>query len=88
MISIDYCTLWFDGWWSHCCQAHDADYAAQIGQLLADERLQACVASALPSWAADNPLLAGAVGLVSLAVSGVMFAGVRAFGRRFYRKAA
>ena len=35
---MDYCTLWLEGWWSNCCAAHDADYAAQIGQALADER--------------------------------------------------
>ncbi|MDG9930347.1 MULTISPECIES: hypothetical protein [unclassified Pseudomonas] len=39
-----YCTLFPEGWWAHCCQIHDIDYSQQIGQALADERLQVCVA--------------------------------------------
>lgn len=85
---MDHCTLWLEGWWSHCCEAHDAAYSAQAGRALADGQLLACVAASLPSWAVDHPLLTGAAGLASLAVSGIMFVGVRAFGRRFYRKAA
>ena len=85
---MDYCTLWFEGWWSHCCEAHDADYAAQIGQALADERLMSCVASALPDLAVQHPILAGAFGVASATVGGLMFIGVRIFGRRFYRKAS
>ena len=73
------CTGFFDGWWAQCCAAHDEDYTAQIGKLLADERLWECV-----TWAAgDNPLLVTVSGLVA----SVMFAGVGLFGRRFYRKA-
>lgn len=72
---MDYCTLFPEGWWAHCCQAHDADYLAQIGKLLADERLLQCVASA------------GDGGVVSWLIGAVMFAGVGLFGRRFYRKA-
>lgn len=85
---MDYCTLFPDAWWGDtCCKAHDADYAAQVGQLLADERLQACVASALPAWAAGSPVLAAAAGAVSVVVSWVMYRGVRAFGRRYYANA-
>lgn len=70
----DYCTLFPGGWWSHCCQAHDADYAAQIGKALADERLWQCVAGS-----GFEP--------VSWLVGSLMFAGVTVFGRRFYRRA-
>lgn len=70
---MDYCTLFPEGWWSHCCAAHDADYAAQIGKALADERLLMCVTSS--------------GGALSWAVGAIMFAGVTIFGRRFYRRA-
>ena len=76
---MDYCTLWFEGWWSHCCQAHDEAYVAQVGQLLADNALLQCVAESAP-----YPWLA----VASAAVAGVMYAGVRLFGRRFYKRAA
>lgn len=72
---MDYCTLFPEGWWAHCCAAHDADYLAQIGKLLADERLLQCVAAA----GDGNP--------ASWLIGVVMFAGVGLFGRRFYRKA-
>ena len=75
---MDYCTAFFEGWWSHCCQAHDSDYLARIGKALADERLLQCVASA-----GDG----GLIGVVSVGVAGVMWLGVRIFGRRWYRKA-
>lgn len=84
---MDYCTGWFEGWWSHCCAAHDADYAAQVGQALADGGLALCVASSLPQLAADNPLLAGAAALLSAGIGGIMWVGVRLFGRRYYRRA-
>lgn len=75
---MDYCTLFPEGWWSHCCAAHDADYAAQIGQAVADVTLLQCVATS-----ADG----GLIGIASALVGGVMFLGVRLFGRRYYRKA-
>ena len=75
----DYCTLWPEGWWAACCKAHDDDYMAQVGQAVADTDLLACVATSAPT-----PVLAAASAVVAL----VMYVGVRAFGARFYRKAA
>ncbi len=77
---MDYCTGFFEGWWADCCQAHDANYLAQIGKLLADEKLYQCVADSLNG---GSPVAIGA----STVVAAIMFAGVRVFGRRFYRKA-
>lgn len=85
---MDYCTLWLEGWWAHCCQAHDTGYVQQIGQAAADNQLFLCVIQSLPAVAVDNPLLAGAAGVASAAVGGAMWLGVRLFGRRFYKKAA
>lgn len=84
---MDWCTFWPEGWWGHCCEAHDGDYLAQIGQLLADERLQACVAGSLPAVAAEHPILASIAAAASVAVSWIMYRGVRTFGARFYRRA-
>lgn len=75
---MDYCTLFPEGWWAHCCQIHDNDYTAQIGQALADERLWQCVANS-----ADGTLVSAA----SIVLASVMWCGVRVFGRRYYRKA-
>jgi hypothetical protein len=41
----DYCTLWPDGVWSHCCQAHDRAYAIGVNKLDADVALAQCVAA-------------------------------------------
>lgn len=76
-----------EGWWAYCCKAHDNDYALQIGQALADEKLLYCVMQSLPATVVDNPFLAGAAGVASVAVGGVMWLGVRLFGRRYYRRA-
>lgn len=73
---MDYCSLWFEGWWSECCVAHDAAYAAQVARDLADGELFRCVAASEPSLAVASALVAG-----------VMWIGVRVFGARFYRKA-
>lgn len=75
---MDYCTLFPEGWWAHCCAAHDDAYAAQIGQAIADNELFHCVAMSAPT-----PVLAAA----SFAVAGTMWFGVRLFGRRYYRRA-
>lgn len=74
---MNHCTLFPEGWWAHCCEAHDAAYAAQIGQMTADTTLLQCVA------ASGDGLLAP----VSVAVGVVMFLGVTVFGWRYYRKA-
>jgi hypothetical protein len=68
----DYCTLWPEGWWAHCCQAHDLAYAAQSGKAAADSALWQCVATS------GEP--------ASWVIGAVMFVGVTVFGRRFYRR--
>lgn len=75
---MDYCTFFPEGWWSHCCEAHDDDYLAQIGQAVADTALLQCVAGS-----GDGVLLTSA----SAVVGAVMYIGVRTFGRRWYRRA-
>lgn len=42
-MAADHCTFWFEGAWGHCCEAHDAAYAAGVDRLLADLALEACV---------------------------------------------
>lgn len=81
---MDYCTGFPEGWWQHCCQAHDAAYDLQIGKAQADRELLACVEEARPGWADQYPLMAAGL---SDAIAIVMFAGVAVFGRRFYRRA-
>ena len=76
---MDYCTLFPEGWWAHCCAAHDAAYAAQAARSVADMDLLRCVASS----AISSPALAA----VSAVVGVVMYIGVRTFGRIFYIKA-
>lgn len=71
----DACTLWPEGWWSVCCQAHDAAYASGADRLLADLDLLRCVVESGDGW-----LL-----IASTFIGGVMFAGVRIFGRAFWR---
>lgn len=73
---MDYCTFWFEGWWSHCCQAHDAAYSAQIAKEVADAALFQCVAGSSPSLA-----------LASTVIGGAMWLAVRLFGARFYKNA-
>lgn len=75
---VDHCTLFFEGWWSHCCKGHDADYAAQAARYAADLELLQCVATS-----GDGAL----IGAVSTVIGVAMFVGVRIFGGRFYRKA-
>lgn len=53
---MDYCTLWFEGSWSHCCKTHDEDYLLALSlveKLSADLGLASCVAGT------GNPLMAG-----------------------------
>lgn len=75
---MDYCTLWLEGWWAHCCAIHDESYTAQMVRELADAGLFQCVADSAPT-----PVLA----VAATAIAAVMWAGVRVFGGRFYRKA-
>lgn len=75
---MDWCTMFPEGWWSHCCMAHDAAYAAQAGQAVADSALFQCVATS-----GDGLLVGGA----SLVVGATMWLGVRLFGRRWYKRA-
>lgn len=74
---MDYCTLFPEGWWAHCCAAHDAAYAAQVARDVADKALLQCVAAS----ATSSPALA----VVSAVVGVVMFVGVRLAGRFFYK---
>lgn len=76
---MDYCTLWPEGWWAHCCAAHDAAYAAQVARDVADKALLQCVVAS----ATSSPALA----VVSAVVGTVMYVGVRLAGRFFYNKA-
>lgn len=75
---MDYCTMFPEGWWAVCCQAHDLAYGLQIGKDLADGQLASCIA-------ASSPTLIG--GVASAAVAGVVWLGVKLFGRRFYKAA-
>lgn len=76
---MDYCTSWFEGWWADCCAAHDLAYSAQIGKAAADLALATCVAGS-----GHGPL----IGAASVVIGGVMWLGVRVFGRKFYKNAA
>lgn len=84
---MDYCTLFPEGWWSHCCEAHDLAYSAQIGQALADGALALCVASSLPELATEHPALAVVAAAGAGVIGAVMWLGVRLFGRSYYRGA-
>ncbi|MDD3443204.1 MAG: hypothetical protein PHW89_08070 [Sulfurimonas denitrificans] len=67
----DYCTLWFEGTWTHCCAMHDRRYAnKRLTRKQADELLFRCVKRQ------SNIIMAY-----------VMYAGVRAFGWYYYDKA-
>lgn len=84
---MDYCTGWFEGWWAHCCQAHDLAYAEQLPRLVADQALQQCVAGTLPAFA-QNPIVVTVVTGCSVVIGAGMFVAVRLFGGHFYRRAA
>ena len=76
---MDYCTWFPEGWWAACCAAHDLAYSAQIGKGVADAALASCVAGT-----GHGPAAAA----VSVAVGGLMWLGVRVFGRKYYKAAA
>lgn len=75
---MDYCTFWFEGWWSTCCANHDLAYLNQVPKLVADQELAQCIIAV-----ASNPVQ----NVVGYGVAGIMFLGVSLFGRRFYKKA-
>lgn len=72
--TIDYCTLFPEGWWQHCCKAHDLAYETQVPKKDADIALFNCVAES-------------GLTVPSFLIAALMFAGVSLFGRRFYNKA-
>jgi hypothetical protein len=75
---MDYCTLFPEGWWATCCQAHDLAYSLQIGKEAADQALMLCVAGS-----GHGPVL----GAASVVLGGAMWLGVRLFGRKYYKAA-
>lgn len=40
----DGCSLWIDGVWRHCCDAHDLAYLNGTDKIIADLDLARCVA--------------------------------------------
>ena len=44
----DYCKLWPEGTWAHCCKAHDLAYELATGRIEADIELAKCVAQSNP----------------------------------------
>ena len=69
----NYCTLFFEGSWGHCCEVHDKAYETQVDKGKADIDLYNCVREADPE-------------ALTWVVAALMFAGVSLFGSRFYRK--
>lgn len=82
----DYCSYFPEGFtlgslqwsWQHCCLAHDDAYTIQIDRKEADADLFKCVYTS-----SDAPVAA-----LGFLVGGIMFIGVRAFGKRFYNRAS
>lgn len=72
----DGCTGWLDGWWRHCCAAHDQQYLDRADKIIADIDLFTCVATSGTVW--WQHLLSGAIAVT-------MFAGVSIFGWLFYK---
>lgn len=67
----DGCTLYLQGVWRHCCDAHDLAYVVgEVDKLTADWQLFSCVAATGQWWHAV-----------------IMFAGVLLFGGLWWRKA-
>jgi len=72
MQQSDGCTLFPDGWWHECCHAHDVGYwLGEVARAQLDLELATCVAG--------TALVAGPI------LGGVMWAGVRLFGRFAWR---
>lgn len=55
----DGCTLWFDGAWRHCCEAHDLAYETNAVTLQSHVELGQCVAQT------DGGLLMGVVMMIA-----------------------
>lgn len=73
---MDYCTLWFEGFWSGCCKAHDLAYDAGVPRAVADADLATCVAHM-----ASTPGAAW----VGAGAALLMYVGTRLFGWKFYK---
>ena len=69
----NYCTFFFEGTWSHCCEKHDVAYETQVDKKQADIDLYNCVREADPE-------------VLTWIVAALMLAGVSLFGSRFYKK--
>jgi len=70
---MDGCTFFPDGWWRLCCDAHDLAYLlGEISQVLADADLATCVAG--------TAIIFGPI------IGGIMWLGIRLFGRFAWRK--
>lgn len=76
MNKVDYCTLSPDGWWTDCCQAHDAAYTVQIDKNEADAELMKCI------YESSDGILA----VPSLIVAFIFFGAVSFWGSKFYNK--
>lgn len=61
-----YCTLWWDGVWSHCCQVHDMAYGLGLDKFQADLDLAVCVAQ-------TGNLGMGVIMFLGVAILGVFF---------------
>lgn len=73
---MDHCTLWFEGWWAHCCAVHDVQYSGAVPRAISDLELLHCVATSGPEWLLP----------VSVLVAVCMYIAVRIFGSAFYNK--
>jgi hypothetical protein len=71
----DHCTKFPEGWWAHCCAAHDIAYVDGTRKLIADVDLLVCVSTAGTEWWQH---------VLSFTIGGVMFAGVSLFGMFYY----
>lgn len=74
-MAADYCTLFPEGSWSHCCKAHDRAYEMQVDKGQADMDLYNCVKDSSPEG-------------FTWIVAALMLVGVSLFGRKFYKKAS
>ena len=73
MSKENYCTFFFEGSWTHCCEAHDKAYELQEPKGQADVDLFNCVREADPT-------------AITWLVALLMLGAVSLFGARFYKK--